>query len=152
MDATPGGWWYVRVLPVYEWGHVCIICIVTVSVLDGSLSRAADLVSVHGSASVRGTNHESPLTTVGVQASLAILGETAAVDGSAIKTWVAGLQTEAGGLPPRQGDKADVFHTHFGLAALALLGHPDLGPVDPIHCLPPSLVKDTVQSMRSAHL
>ena len=39
---------------------------------------------------------------------------------------------ERGGIADRAGDAVDVFHTHFGIAGLSLLGYPGLAPVDPI--------------------
>lgn len=39
---------------------------------------------------------------------------------------------EKGGIADRAGDAVDVFHTHFGIAGLSLLGYPGLMPVDPI--------------------
>jgi hypothetical protein len=35
----------------------------------------------------------------------------------------------------------DVFHTLFGVAGLSLLGYPGLEDVDPIYCMPASLIE-----------
>ena len=48
---------------------------------------------------------------------------------------------EKGGISDRPDDEADVFHTFFGVAGLALLGHPGLAPVDPVYALPVSVVQ-----------
>jgi geranylgeranyl transferase type-2 subunit beta len=37
-----------------------------------------------------------------------------------------------GGIADRPGDMVDVFHTHFGIAGLSLLGFPGVGEVDPV--------------------
>ncbi|KJE96529.1 rab geranylgeranyl transferase [Capsaspora owczarzaki ATCC 30864] len=41
-----------------------------------------------------------------------------------------------GGLAPRPNERADVFHTHFAIAGLALLGHASIQAVDARFCLP----------------
>ena len=35
----------------------------------------------------------------------------------------------------------DVFHTLFGVAGLSLLGYPGLEDVDPVYCMPASLIE-----------
>ena len=40
---------------------------------------------------------------------------------------------------PNVGDGPDLFHTMFSVASLALLGHPDVLPIDPLVCLPVGL-------------
>ena len=35
----------------------------------------------------------------------------------------------------------DVFHTVFGVAGLSLLGYPRLDDLDPVYCMPASLVE-----------
>ena len=45
---------------------------------------------------------------------------------------------EHGGLADRPGNVVDVYHTHFGIAGLSLLGYEGLDPVDPVYCLPKS--------------
>lgn len=44
--------------------------------------------------------------------------------------------SDGGGIADRPGDMADIFHTMFGLAGLALLGHGGLRPIDPVTCMP----------------
>ena len=67
-------------------------------------------------------------------------GEGQAIDRPKLMQFLISLQTDDGGLSPRRGDAADVYHTHFGVAALALLGHPATTAVDPVHCMPPATV------------
>ena len=45
---------------------------------------------------------------------------------------------ERGGLADRPGNAVDVYHTHFAIAGLSLLGYDGLDPVDPVYCLPKS--------------
>jgi geranylgeranyl transferase type-2 subunit beta len=35
----------------------------------------------------------------------------------------------------------DVFHTVFGVAGLSLLGYPGLDDLDPVYCMPASLIE-----------
>jgi geranylgeranyl transferase type-2 subunit beta len=39
---------------------------------------------------------------------------------------------EAGGFADRPGNMVDVYHTHFGIAGLSLLGMEGLEEVDPV--------------------
>lgn len=39
---------------------------------------------------------------------------------------------DAGGFADRPGNMVDVYHTHFGLAGLSLLGYPGLHEVDAV--------------------
>lgn len=39
---------------------------------------------------------------------------------------------ELGGISDRPGDMVDVFHTHFALAGLSLLGYDGLASIDPV--------------------
>lgn len=48
---------------------------------------------------------------------------------------------EHGGISDRPEDVADVYHTFFGLAGLALMGHPALQPIDPAYALPVQVVR-----------
>ena len=40
--------------------------------------------------------------------------------------------SEKGGIADRPGDMVDVFHTHFAIAGLSLLGYPGIQAVDAI--------------------
>jgi geranylgeranyl transferase type-2 subunit beta len=46
-----------------------------------------------------------------------------------------------GGISDRPDDEADVFHTFFGVAGLALMGYPGLDEMDPVFALPRSLTR-----------
>ena len=48
---------------------------------------------------------------------------------------------EGGGIADRPGDMVDVFHTWFGVAGLSLLGYPGLDDLDPVYCMPASLIE-----------
>ncbi|EJC99538.1 terpenoid cyclases/Protein prenyltransferase [Fomitiporia mediterranea MF3/22] len=43
---------------------------------------------------------------------------------------------EEGGIADRPNNAVDVFHTHFGVAGLSLLGYPNLEDLDPVYCMP----------------
>lgn len=54
-----------------------------------------------------------------------------------------------GGIADRPGNVADVFHTFFGIAGLALLGyfdgkegHAHYRPIDPVYALPADIVAE----------
>ena len=46
----------------------------------------------------------------------------------------------AGGFADRPGDMVDPFHTLFGVAALSLLGDKTIEPVNPVFCMPQSVI------------
>jgi geranylgeranyl transferase type-2 subunit beta len=48
---------------------------------------------------------------------------------------------EGGGIADRPGDMVDVFHTLFGVTGLSLLGYPGLDDLDPVYCMPASLIE-----------
>ena len=52
--------------------------------------------------------------------------------------------TEHGGLSDRPGDMVDVFHTHFGIAGLSLIGWEGLDKVDPVYCMPRAIVDEVL--------
>lgn len=72
---------------------------------------------------------------------LALIGRQHWIDSDALRRFILNAQDEdRGGISDRPGDMADVFHTFFGVAALALLGHPGLRPVSPAYALPQDVV------------
>eukprot|EP00038_Savillea_parva_P012529 m.205262 g.205262 ORF g.205262 m.205262 type:complete len:365 (+) comp22888_c0_seq1:132-1226(+) len=71
-----------------------------------------------------------------VGATAAILKQPDVLDRSALIDAILGHQSPRGGLAAHRGDKPDLFHTHFGLAALSVLGYANVASVDPIFCLP----------------
>lgn len=76
-----------------------------------------------------------------VLASLKVIGRTHWLDKpSLIKFILASQDDETGGFADRPGDVVDPFHTLFGLAGLSLMGDQHLADVNPVLCLPQSLV------------
>jgi len=72
-----------------------------------------------------------------VLSSLSMLQRLDWIDAGKLKSFILTCQdVDDGGFSDRPGDMTDVFHTLFGLAGLALLGYPNLKPVDPVYCLP----------------
>lgn len=84
-----------------------------------------------------------------VLSSLAMIGKLHWVNGDKLTRFILECQVKAfpnvytcptdaekdpvvGGLADRPGDMVDVFHTHFGIAGLSLLGFPGLEEVDPV--------------------
>ncbi|KAF7331933.1 Rab geranylgeranyltransferase [Mycena kentingensis (nom. inval.)] len=49
--------------------------------------------------------------------------------------------TEKGGIADRPDNVADVFHTQFGVAGLSILGYPGLVDLDPVYCMPASVIE-----------
>ncbi len=59
------------------------------------------------------------------------------IDIAAARDFLIARQSLRGGLAAHPGDSPDLFHTHFGLAALGVLGHEGICcNVDPLTCLP----------------
>ena len=76
-----------------------------------------------------------------VLASLKIIGRAHWLDkDKLVKFILASQDDETGGFADRPGDMVDPFHTLFGLAGLSLLGDNQLAKVNPVLCLPQSLV------------
>lgn len=76
-----------------------------------------------------------------VLSSLEMIGKTHWIDRDKLVNFILRCQdTELGGIADRPGNMVDVFHTHFGLAGLSLLGFPGLASIDPSYCLPKSTV------------
>jgi geranylgeranyl transferase type-2 subunit beta len=67
-----------------------------------------------------------------VGSSLSMMGRLHWTDGGRLANYILECQdAENGGIADRPGDMVDVFHTHFGIAGLSLLGFPGLEEVDP---------------------
>ncbi|CAF9931959.1 MAG: hypothetical protein ALECFALPRED_005131 [Alectoria fallacina] len=68
-----------------------------------------------------------------VVSSLAMIDRLHWIDGDKLVQFILRCQDpEKGGIADRPGDMVDVFHTHFGIAGLSLIGFPGLIEVDPI--------------------
>lgn len=77
-----------------------------------------------------------------VLSSLAMIGKLHWIDKAMLTNFILRCQdSEHGGISDRPGDMVDVFHTHFGLAGLSLLGYPGLKKVNPIFCMPEEVVQ-----------
>ncbi|WWC88852.1 uncharacterized protein L201_003767 [Kwoniella dendrophila CBS 6074] len=74
-------------------------------------------------------------------ASISILGKLNWINKDKLINFILGAQDlEDGGIADRPGDWVDVFHTIFGVAGLSLLGYPGLQDIDPVYCMPASLI------------
>ncbi len=72
---------------------------------------------------------------------LSILGRLHWIDRGALTAFILDCQDEEdGGISDRPDDMADVYHTFFGIAGLALMGYPGLGQIDPAWALPVEVV------------
>ncbi|KAE8552642.1 hypothetical protein EYB25_004021 [Talaromyces marneffei] len=79
-----------------------------------------------------------------VAASLAIIGCLDWIDKQKLQSFILRCQDyDHGGLSDRPGNVVDVFHTHFGLAGLSLLGYSGLKEIDPVYCMP----KETIERL-----
>lgn len=77
-----------------------------------------------------------------VGSSLAMIDRLDWIDRQKLSAFVLQCQDpEAGGFADRPGNMVDVYHTHFGLAGLSLLGVVEgLQEVDPVYCMPKSVI------------
>ncbi|KAJ1856718.1 Rab geranylgeranyltransferase [Coemansia sp. RSA 1822] len=76
-----------------------------------------------------------------VGSALDILQRRHWIQASKLASFVLSAQDEKGGIADRPGDVADVYHTCFGIAGLALVRYPGLEEVDPVYCMPRSVVE-----------
>ncbi|RQM07263.1 hypothetical protein DH86_00000955 [Scytalidium sp. 3C] len=82
-----------------------------------------------------------------VLSSLSIIGRLHWIDAEKLTTFILKCQdTEMGGFADRPGDMVDVFHTHFGLAGLSLLGYPGLVKVNATYCMPQKVIEKLIGS------
>ncbi|KAH8602740.1 terpenoid cyclases/protein prenyltransferase alpha-alpha toroid [Bisporella sp. PMI_857] len=71
-----------------------------------------------------------------VIASLAMLGHVDVVDFEPSRQFLyAQTQHQIGGFGKCPGDPPDIYHSYLGLAALAIMGDPDLKKLDPVLCV-----------------
>ncbi|KAI0942616.1 hypothetical protein AcW1_003199 [Taiwanofungus camphoratus] len=77
-----------------------------------------------------------------VLSSLSILNKLRWIDTDKLTSFILSAQDlDNGGISDRPGNQPDVFHTHFGVAGLSLLGYPGLNDLDPVYCMPASLIE-----------
>ncbi|RPA87333.1 type-2 protein geranylgeranyltransferase subunit beta [Ascobolus immersus RN42] len=75
---------------------------------------------------------------------LAMIDRLGWIDANGLARFILGCQDpEVGGIADRPEDRADVFHTCFGITGLSLLGFKGLKEVDAVYCLPKDVVKRT---------
>ncbi|KAG1824955.1 rab geranylgeranyltransferase [Suillus variegatus] len=78
-----------------------------------------------------------------VSSALSILNKLTWIDSSKLEAFILSAQnTESGGIADRAGNMPDIFHTIFGLAGLSLLGYPALVDLDPVYCMPASIIEN----------
>ncbi|KZT66493.1 rab geranylgeranyltransferase [Daedalea quercina L-15889] len=77
-----------------------------------------------------------------VLSAMAILKKVPWIDSDKLIAFILSAQdTDHGGIADRPGNQADVFHTHFGIAGLSLLGYPGLADLDPVYCMPARVIE-----------
>ncbi|KAF9523298.1 rab geranylgeranyltransferase [Crepidotus variabilis] len=77
-----------------------------------------------------------------VLSAMSILNKVQWLDVEKLSTFILSAQDpEGGGIADRPGDMVDVFHTHFGIAGLSILGYPGLVDLDPVYCMPASIIE-----------
>ncbi|KAI0247000.1 terpenoid cyclases/protein prenyltransferase alpha-alpha toroid [Lactifluus subvellereus] len=74
-----------------------------------------------------------------VLSSLAVLDKLKWIDITVLPRFILFAQDPEGGTG--QVDMMDVFRTLFGVAGLSLFGYPGLDHVDPVYCMPASLIE-----------
>ena len=62
------------------------------------------------------------------------------IDTHLLMRFLLSLQVEGGGFSPRPRERADIFHTHFAVAALSLCGMTGVGVVNPSLCMPEDIL------------
>jgi geranylgeranyl transferase type-1 subunit beta len=53
-----------------------------------------------------------------------------------------------GGFSKYPGDAPDIYHSYFGLATMALLGHPDVLPLHTVTCVPMDRIAELEERIR----
>ncbi|EIW79753.1 rab geranylgeranyltransferase [Coniophora puteana RWD-64-598 SS2] len=77
-----------------------------------------------------------------VLSALSTLGKLSWIDSDKLTKFILSAQdTDRGGIADRPGDEPDVFHIHFGIAGLSLLGYPGLVDLDPVYCMPAPIIE-----------
>ncbi|KAK0244275.1 rab geranylgeranyltransferase [Armillaria nabsnona] len=77
-----------------------------------------------------------------VLSALSILNKVDWINADKLTAFILSAQDpEQGGIADRPGDMVDVFHTHFGVAGLSILGYPGLVDLDPVYCMPANIIE-----------
>lgn len=94
----------------------------------------------HGGLNGRPEKLEDVCYSWWVVSALAMIDRLQWIDGAKLAAFILQCQdAQSGGLSDRPGNVVDVFHTHFGLAGLSLVGWEGLAAVDPVYCMPKSV-------------
>ncbi|RDW94016.1 Rab geranylgeranyltransferase subunit beta BET2 [Aspergillus mulundensis] len=82
-----------------------------------------------------------------VGASLAMIDKLDWIDGPKLVAYILHCQDpEAGGFADRPDNAVDVFHTHFAVAGLSLLGFEGVEEVDPVYCMPKAITSKVLSA------
>ncbi|KAJ7068099.1 rab geranylgeranyltransferase [Mycena amicta] len=77
-----------------------------------------------------------------VLSAMSILNKVSWIDCDKLTQFILSAQDlEKGGIADRPDNVADVFHTQFGVAGLSILGYPGLVDLDPVYCMPASVIE-----------
>ncbi|TBU32391.1 rab geranylgeranyltransferase [Dichomitus squalens] len=77
-----------------------------------------------------------------VLSAMSILNKVPWINAEKLTAFILSAQDpEQGGIADRPGDQPDVFHTIFGVAGLSILGYPGLDDLDPVYCMPASVIE-----------
>ncbi|KAL9618835.1 MAG: hypothetical protein Q9160_006494 [Pyrenula sp. 1 TL-2023] len=86
----------------------------------------------HGGLNGRPEKLEDVCYSWWVLSSLAMIGRLHWINREKLIQFILRCQdVQMGGIADRPGDMVDVFHTHFGIAGLSLLGYPGVDEIDP---------------------
>jgi len=160
---------YVRSCANFDGGFGCVpgaeshagqvFCCVGALALAGAVSTAVDQKALGwwlcqrqlqcGGFNGRPDKLEDVCYSWWVLSALSLLARVEWIDANRLVQFIIrSVDSETGGIADRPGDRADVFHTFFGLAGLSLLGAPGLVPIDPAFALPADVVSRLKLSAR----
>ena len=155
-------------IQVTQFRHLVYVCVGTLTILDRLDVVDMDMLSwwlserqlPNGGLNGRPQKLEDVCYSFWVLSSLSMLNKMEYIDADKLTSFILSAQdNEGGGIADRPGNMVDVFHTHFGLAGLAmflrnsiftglpftiglsLLGYPGLEDLDPVYCMPASIIE-----------
>lgn len=155
-------------IQVTQFRHLVYVCVGTLTILDRLDVVDMDMLSwwlserqlPNGGLNGRPQKLEDVCYSFWVLSSLSMLNKMDYIDANKLTSFILSAQDdEGGGIADRPGNMVDVFHTHFGLAGLAisfrnfiltgllftiglsLLGYPGLEDLDPVYCMPASIIE-----------
>ncbi|KAJ3554310.1 hypothetical protein NP233_g12447 [Leucocoprinus birnbaumii] len=127
------------------------VCVATLAILDRLDVIDLDTLSwwlserqlPNGGLNGRPQKLEDVCYSFWVLASLSIINKLEYIDADKLTAFILSAQDpEGGGIADRPGDMVDVFHTHFGMAGLSLIGYPGLEDLDPVYCMPERIISE----------